>query len=164
MSLEQNTSFDTVYKRFFDRVEKDPDFFKYYNISEDKAMEIAVLRAESLLKDAIDVLMTKCSPDVNFHNYDDELECFNFKITSIEIKLLCDIMYELYLKKDIVNLKPILNVLTASDIKALYSPNSERKTFQDLCKFLEAENEKSISKYIAKDRLTNKWKSIYDRR
>lgn len=73
-------------------------------------------------------------------------------------------MYELYLKKDIVNLKPILNVLTASDIKALYSPNSERKTFQDLCKFLEAENEKSISKYIAKDRLTNKWKSIYDRR
>lgn len=162
--MEQNTSFDTIYKRFFDRVEKDLDFFKYYNVSEDKAMEIAVSRAESLLKDAIDVLMTKCSPDVNFHNYDDDLGCFNFKITSIEIKLLCDIMYELYLKKDIVNLKPVLNVLTSSDIKALYSPNSERKTFQDLCKFLEDENEKSISKYIAKDRLTNKWKSIYDRR
>lgn len=164
MSLEQNTSFDTVYKRFFDRVEKDLDFFEYYNVSEDNAMEIAVSRAKSLLKDAIDVLMIKCSPDVNFQDYDDELECFNFKITSTETKLLCDIMYELYLEKDIVKLKPILNVLTASNIKALYSPNNERKTFQDLCKFLEDENEKKISEYIAKDRITNKWKSIYDRR
>ena len=164
MSLEQKTSFDTIYSRFFDRVEKDPDFFNYFNVSEDQAMEIATLRAASLLKDAVDVLMTKCSPDVDFSDCDNEQGCFNFGVTSVEEKLLCDIMFELYLNKYIATLKPILNTLTASDIKALYSPNSERKTFQDLCKYLADENEKSISQYISKDRKTGKRKSIYDRR
>ncbi len=164
MSSSQITSFDVIYKKFFDRVEKDPDFFDYYNIPEDEAMEIATARASSLLRDAIDVLMTKCSPDVNFFDYDDELECFNFKVYPIEINILCDIMYELYLKKYIVLLKPIINTLTSSDIKALYSPANERKTFQDLCKYLSNENEISISKYVARDRETNKRKGIYDNR
>lgn len=164
MSSTQSTSFDVIYQKFFDKVENDPDFFDYYNIPEDKAMEIAVERASNLLKDAIEVLMTKCSPDVDFFNYDNELGCFNFKVYPIEIKLLCDIMYEIYLEKYLIMLKPIINTLTSSDIKALFSPANERKTYQELCKYISLKNEKSISKYIARDRVTNKLKSIYDNR
>ena len=158
---EQKTPFSVLIGRFMDKVEKDPDFFDYFRIPENEAMEIAQTRAASLLADAVAVLMTKCSPDIDFFDCDNEEKVFNFTLTEVEINLLTDIMYELYLKKYIVTLKPIVNVLTSSDIKALYSPSNDRKTFQDLCNDIEDKNEKSISRYIAKDRITNKYKSIY---
>ena len=39
------TSFDLFYTRFFNKVEKDADFFDYYNHTEEESMEIAKQRA-----------------------------------------------------------------------------------------------------------------------
>ncbi len=42
-----------VYSRFFDKVERDDDFFSYYGIDEEEAMKLAQERADSYFKDAV---------------------------------------------------------------------------------------------------------------
>ena len=73
------TSFDLFYTRFFNKVEKDADFFDYYNHTEEESMEIAKQRAENYLIEAVDELKTKCETTVNFYDMDMENKCFNFK-------------------------------------------------------------------------------------
>lgn len=159
-----STSFELIYERFFDEVERDLDFFEYFHLSEDEAMEIAKERAKSLLMTTIDMLMIKCKPDVDFHDIDTELECFNFELTSIEIMLLSKIMFEQYIARDIAKLKSKTNLFTASEITALYSPANERNSFFNMYQDLRKNVEVLIADYESKDRLTGKRKSIFDKR
>lgn len=157
------TSFDEFYSRFYDKVENDPDFFDYYNHTSDESMEIAQERAKSYLNEAIDIFTLKCTPTVNFFDIDTTNDCFNFEVTSREIEIITRIMYSIYLERDISKLKPLINSLTATDIKSLFSPANDRKTFESLINWYKNKTDILISNYAARDRLTNKRKTIgYD--
>ena len=87
------TSFDELFSRFFDKVENDPDFFEYYNHSDEESMRIAQERAKSYLLEAVDIFTLKCTPSVDFFNIDKEIGCFNFEVTSREMEIISRIMY-----------------------------------------------------------------------
>ena len=69
-------------------------------------------------------------------------------------------MYSIYLERDISKLKPILNSLSATDIKSLFSPANERKTFESLLDWYKNKTDVLISNYAARDRLTGKRRTI----
>lgn len=154
------TSFDMLFSRFYDKVENDPDFFEYYNHTDEESMSIAQERAKSYLLEAVDIFTLKCTPSVDFFDYDKEIGCFNFEVTSREIEILSRIMYSIYLERDISRLKPILNSLSATDIKSLFSPANERKTFENLINWYKERTDTLITNYAARDRLTNQRKTI----
>lgn len=154
------TSYDLFFSRFFDKVENDPDFFEYYNHTSEEAMEIATQRADNYLKEAVDILKLKCTPSVDFYDRDDENKCFNFVAVSNEIELTTRIMYYIYLERDISRLKPIINSLAAVDVKSIFSPANERKTFEDLVNSYKDKTDVLISNYAARDRITGKRKTI----
>ena len=154
------TSFDLFYTRFFNKVEKDADFFDYYNHTEEESMEIAKQRAENYLIEAVDELKTKCETTVNFYDMDMENKCFNFKAYSNEIEIISRIMFKIYLERDIALMKPIVNSLSATDIKALFSPAADRKTFDEMLKRYESKTDTMISQYTARDRETGKRRTL----
>jgi len=154
------TSFNEIYSRFYDKVENDVDFFDYYNHTSEESMRIAQERAKSYLNEAIDIFTLKCTPTVDFFDIDKEKDCFNFDVTSREIEILTRIMYSIYLERDISKLKPILNSLTATDIKSLFSPANERKTFESLLNWYKNKTEILITNYAARDRLSGQRRTI----
>ena len=56
-------SFEILYEAFFDKIEKDKDFFNYNNVTVEDALIIAKTRSERYLKEALSTLSLKCTPD-----------------------------------------------------------------------------------------------------
>lgn len=157
--MEQTTSFDTIISRFLKRIEKDRDFFSYFNVSVSEAQELVMQQATGYLYDAVDLLTSKCEPDVDFYDYDTETQVFNFELTQREIGLLSSLMYEVYFERDESLLKAFKIRMTPSDLNQ-FSPSSERKTFEDMLSRIKAENINKIAKYVSTDRETGKRKMI----
>lgn len=157
-----STSFDKIIKKFFRKIEKDKDFFVYYNIGLSDAMDLAKEQANGYLLEAVEKLTDECVPDVDFFDYDEENHKFNFKLTSKEIGLITDLMREVYYERDFVRLKAFKIAMTPSDINQ-FSPSTERKTYVDMVKGIRTENVGKISQYSSIDRETGKKKMInYD--
>lgn len=154
------TSLDNIYSAFFDKIENDIDFFNYFNLDENQSMEIAKTRANTYMNEALSLITFKCSPDVNFKDCDYENGYFNFELTPTEIDLIANVMFEMYLKKDLAKLKPIINAFSSTEIKLVYSPNEERKTFMNMLEQVKQENRILLADYAARDRLTGKRKTI----
>lgn len=158
--MEEKTSFQVFYEAFFNIMEQNRKFFKYYNVSDEEAMEIATMRAKTYLSEAIGRLLLSCSPDVDWNDIDKENECFNFIATNTEIKLIANLMFEQYYEKGLGKLDVVLNTLTASDMKLLANPSQERNSFNNMLSKIKSDNDTAITKYSARDRLTNKRKTI----
>ena len=154
-----STSFDKIIKKFFRKIEKDRDFFAYYNVTLDEAMELAKAQASGYLTEAVEKLTDECVPDVDFFDYDEEIQEFNFKLTNKEIGLLSDLMREVYFERDFVKLKAFKIAMTPSDLNQ-FSPSSERRTFTDMVNGIKTENVGKISQYASIDRNTGKKKMI----
>ena len=154
-----STSFEKVINRFFRKIEKDREFFSYYNVSLEEAMQLAKEQANGYLLEAVEKLTDECVPDVDFFDYDEELQVFNFKLTDKEIGLLTDLMREVYFERDFVTLKAFKIAMTPSDLNQ-FSPASERKTFTDMVNGIKSENVGKISQYASVDRMTGKKKLI----
>ena len=129
--MGQATSFDKVTSRLLRKIEKDKDFFAYYNMSVSEIQSLVLEQATGYLYDAIDLLVSKCEPDVNFYDYDDELQMFNFELTQREIGLLASLMYEVYFERDEALLKAFKIRMTPSDLNQ-FSPANERSTFESM--------------------------------
>lgn len=157
--MGQTTSFDTVISRFLKRIEKDADFFAYYNMPVLEVQDLVTEQATGYICDAVDLLMSKCEPDVDFYDYDIENKAFNFELTQREIGLISSLMYEVYFERDEALLKAFKIRMTPSDLNQ-FSPSSERKTFEDMLANIKRENINKISRYIATDRETGKRKTI----
>lgn len=147
------TSFDTVIDRFLHRVERDSDFFSYYNLSRVEAENLVQEQALAYLIDAIDMLTSKCSPSVDFYDYDYENETFNFDLTGIEINLLAMIMFLVYLERQESLLGAFKIRMAPSDVN-LVTPSTERSTFLALVKDTRKEVDIAISRYASTDRET----------
>lgn len=154
-----STSFEKVINKFFRKIEKDREFFSYYNVSLEEAMQLAKEQANGYLLEAVEKLTDECIPDVDFFDYDEELQVFNFKLTEKEIGLLTDLMREVYFERDFVTLKAFKIAMTPSDLNQ-FSPASERKTFTDMVNGIKSENVGKISQYASVDRVTGKKKLI----
>lgn len=154
-----STSFEKIINKFFRKIEKDREFFSYYNVSLEEAMQLAKEQANGYLLEAVEKLTDECVPDVDFFDYDEELQVFNFKLTDKEIGLLTDLMREVYFERDFVTLKAFKIAMTPSDLNQ-FSPASERKTFTDMVNGIKSENVGKISQYASVDRMTGKKKLI----
>ena len=154
-----STSFEKIINKFFRKIEKDKDFFAYYNVTLNDAMELAKEQANGYLLEAVEKLTDECVPDVDFFNYDEELQEFGFKLTNKEIGLLTDLMREVYFERDFVTLKAFKIAMTPSDLNQ-FSPATERKTFTDMVNGIKSENIGKISQYASVDRITGKKKLI----
>ena len=159
MILIASTSFEKVINKFFRKIEKDREFFSYYNVSLEEAMQLAKEQANGYLLEAVEKLTDECVPDIDFFDYDEELQVFNFKLTDKEIGLLTDLMREVYFERDFVTLKAFKIAMTPSDLNQ-FSPASERKTFTDMVNGIKSENVGKISQYASVDRVTGKKKLI----
>mgnify|MGYP001635022165 CR=1 FL=1 len=157
--MGQTTSFDKVISRLLRKIEKDKDFFAYYNLSVSEVQSLVIEQAVGYLYDAVDLLTSKCEPEVNFYNYDEELQIFNFELTQREIGLLSSLMYEVYFERDEALLKAFKIRMTPSDLNQ-FSSASERKTFEDMLQRIKNENTNKIAKYVSTDRNTGKRKTI----
>lgn len=157
--MGQATSFDNVMSRLLRKIEKDKDFFSYYNVSVSEVQSLVMEQAKGYLYDAIDLLVSKCEPDVDFYNYDDELEMFRFELTQREIGLLASLMYEVYFERDEALLKVFKIRMTPSDLNQ-FSPANERASFENMLARIKVENRNDISRYISTDRRTGKRKTI----
>ena len=154
-----STSFEKVINKFFRKIEKDREFFSYYNVTLEDAMQLAKEQANGYLLEAVEKLTDECVPDIDFFDYDEELQVFNFKLTEKEIGLLTDLMREVYFERDFVTLKAFKIAMTPSDLNQ-FSPASERKTFTDMVNGIKSENVGKISQYASVDRMTGKKKLI----
>ena len=154
-----STSFEKIINKFFRKIEKDREFFSYYNVTLEDAMQLAKEQANGYLLEAVEKLTDECIPDVDFFDYDEELQVFNFKLTDKEIGLLTDLMREVYFERDFVTLKAFKIAMTPSDLNQ-FSPASERKTFTDMVNGIKSENVGKISQYASVDRITGKKKLI----
>ena len=154
-----STSFEKIINKFFRKIEKDREFFSYYNVTLEDAMQLAKEQANGYLLEAVEKLTDECIPDIDFFDYDEELQAFNFKLTEKEIGLLTDLMREVYFERDFVTLKAFKIAMTPSDLNQ-FSPASERKTFTDMVNGIKSENVGKISQYASVDRVTGKKKLI----
>jgi len=154
-----STPFDSLIQKFFRKIEKDRDFFSYYNVSLDEAMGLAESQAVNYLYEAIERLVDECTPDVDFFDYSEDMAEFNFDLTRKEMGILSDLMREVYFDRDLSLLKAFKISMTPSDLNQ-FSPASERKTFTDMLKEIKNENIVKISQYSSVDRLTGKKKLI----
>ena len=154
-----STSFEKIINKFFRKIEKDREFFSYYNVTLEDAMQLAKEQANGYLLEAVEKLTDECVPDVDFFDYDEELQVFNFKLNEKEIGLLTDLMREVYFERDFVTLKAFKIAMTPSDLNQ-FSPASERKTFTDMVNGIKSENVGKISQYASVDRMTGKKKLI----
>ena len=157
--MGQTTSFDEVISRLLRKIEKDKDFFAYYNLSVSEVQSLVMEQATGYLYDAIDLLTSKCEPPVDMYNYDEELMQFNFELTQREIGLLASLMYEVYFERDEALLKAFKIRMTPSDLNQ-FSPANERKSFEDMLQRIKDENTNKIAKYVSTDRKTGKRKMI----
>jgi len=153
------TPFESIRQKFYRRIEKDKDFFSYYNVSPEEAIELAEKQATGYLYEAIDKLTSLCTPDVDFYDYDESLQEFNFDLTNKEQNLLADLMREVYFERDLVLLKAFKIAMSPSDLNQ-FSPASERKTFMEMVEKIKQENIIKIDHYASVDRLTGKPKII----
>lgn len=153
------TSYEQLYVPFFNKIEEDAKFFSYYNLTANEALEIAQKRAKNYLNEAVSILKRNCSLDFDLV-LDNEMEMISEDLTRDEINLLADLMYEVYISRDIATLKSMVNALTSTDLKMLHSPANERKTFMDMYSTLKYNNEVAMSQYNGRDRKTGKLKLI----
>lgn len=153
------TSYEVLYKAFFDRIEKDVHFFNYNGVTKDDALNIAISRSRVYLEEAISIMKLKCDIDFDI-SFDDDNKELTVELTTTEIFLISSLMYEVYLSRDIATLKSMVNALTSSDIKMLYAPANERKTFMDMFASVQNNNIVLIDDYCSRDRLTGKRKVI----
>ena len=158
------TSFEDIYNAFFEKMESDQRFFNYFDLTEEESMALARERAHTYLKESIAVILRRCDTDtgIDFTNYNDELEMFNFDLTPDEIDMIASLMYEQEYKRQYSRLK-VFDIQHIPSTLNVFSPSNERKTVRALFQDIHYENLTILDNYNAKDRNTHNSKTIdYD--
>lgn len=153
-----NTTFDYLFNRFYKRIEKDEEFFNYYNVDVEEAIQLAHERAKGCLIDALDRLSSTSNLQVDFSNYDEEIEELGFKTINKENKLIVDLMFQVYMERDLPLLHAFKINFTPSDL-TVFSPANERNSYEAFIARLDNDNEIALDDYKNRDRETGKLKN-----
>lgn len=151
---QERTGFDTILNRFYDRIEKDEKFFDYYNVDIQDAVAIARNRAVNYLCEALDELSYISNLDVDFSDYDMEVQQINFSLYPKEIKLIVELMFYIYMKRDETLLHAMEINFTPSDLN-VFSPANERTSYRNFLADLKHDIDVKIDDYKNRDRKTN---------
>lgn len=151
------TSFDVILNKFYKRLEKDEDFFNYYNIDIEEAKSLAEARAKSYLIESLDDLSTLCTPIpyIDISDYDEDFEILNYDVKKCDVNLIVDSMFVKYMEKDIPLLHAFQVNFTPTDLN-VFSPANERNSYNNMIKGLNEKLIESIDKYNSTNRETNK--------
>lgn len=147
---------------FFARIEKDRDFFDYYNVLDDEeVMDIAKTRATHYLHEAVARVLIDTTPSIQFQIVKNEENEDNFEddLTEQEKFILVSLMYEYYLGRDISYLKLLDVNYTSSDLQ-VYDPSNARRTFMEMYDDVCEKNRRLLDRYKNTDRLTGQLKTI----
>lgn len=155
--MAANTTFDYIFNRFYRRIEKDEEFFNYYNINVNEAIQLAHERAKGCLFDALDILSSTGNLQVDFSDYDEEIEEFGFKTTIQENKLIVDLMFQVYMERDLPLLHAFKINFSPSDL-TVFSPANERNSYESFIARLRNDNKIALDDYKNRDRETGKLK------
>lgn len=153
-----NTTFDYLFNRFYKRIEKDEEFFNYYSVDVEEAIRLAHERAKGCLIDALDRLSFTSNLQVDFSDYDEEIEELGFKTTNKENKLIVDLMFQVYMERDLPLLHAFKINFTPSDL-TVFSPANERNSYESFIKRLNDDNEIALDNYKSRDRKSGKLKN-----
>ncbi|MCM1333454.1 MAG: hypothetical protein NC084_06235 [Bacteroides sp.] len=155
--MNNTTSYQQIYEWFFSRIEKDEEFFRYYDLTAKDAIRLAKRRASNYLEEAIGLIKLKALPQVDFN--DRTHRGFNFQFNAMERILIPSLMYEMYLDRDIAYLK-LYNVnFTSTDIR-VFDPSNARKTYLELYQTVRDYNKQLIDDYKNTDRTTGKFRKM----
>lgn len=156
-----STSYQILSDKFTKRLVNDKNFMNYSSDLSQSEIETLV---EDHIKDLIDqsvgMIYKYGTPDVNFYDKDDTAETFNFDFVNQEVSLFIEVMYYCYMSED-RNKLHILGLTFRSSELAVFSPAADRDSYIAMLKGIEINVINSISDYLARDRLTWQYKSIY---
>lgn len=155
--MTEITPFEYLFERFYRRIEKDEEFFDYYNVDMSEAIQLAHDRAKGCLIDVFDILSSTNDLQVNFSDYSTEFEELYFKTTPTENKLIVDLMFQVYMERDLPLLHAFKINFTPSDL-SVFSPANERNSYEAFIIRLDNNNKISIDDYKSRDRYTGKLK------
>ena len=161
MPQKDITQFETILNKFYDRIEKDEDFFDYYNVNLTEAVEIAAKRSINYLCEALDELSCLSNIDADFSDYDENLQVINTRLHPKEIRLIVELMFLIYMKRDETLLHAMEINFTPSDLN-VFSPANERTSYRNFIAQLEHDIEIKIDDYKNRDRKTNALKQTID--
>ncbi len=134
----------------------------YYNVSTAEAKSIAEQRAKNYLVESLDKLSGIGDLEVDFSNYDEEAgQVVNFKLYPKEIKLIAEIMFLIYMKRDETLLHAMEINFSPSDL-TVFSPANERTSYRNFITDLTKSVENDIDDYKNRDRKTGKLKQTID--
>lgn len=153
------TPFLEPINRFLRRIEEDRDFFQYFQLSDDEALDLARRRARNYLEDAIDRMMMDGRPSVDLTDIDEGSFSFNIELTRNEVFLLSSLMYEYYLDKDISRIKTLNINYTGTELR-VFDPSNARSSFLQLYENVQRQNEKLLDTYRNVNRETGEFISI----
>lgn len=152
--MSESTDFSTILNRFYNRIEKDEKFFNYYNINVNEAIQIATQRATNYLIESLDDLSMLGNLQVDFSDYDEEVQEINFKLLTKEMNLIVEMMFLKYMKRDEALLHAMEINFTPSDL-SVFSPANERTSYRNFIRELTDAIEIKIDDYKNRDRFTN---------
>ena len=157
------TTYEQVNDWFFALIEKDMEFFHYFEVSDDEAIKLAQERAQHYLEEAVRLIRTKCLPQVDFTNRavdnDGNEIGFAFDFNGQEELLVPMLMYRFYLFRDIAKLKTY-NVNFSSSAIKVFDPSNARTTFQNLYNQIAIETDQLIDDYKNTDRVTGRYRTF----
>lgn len=153
------TSYQTILDAFYHRIEKDKEFFNYFNLTDAEALALAKQRALSYMDEALARITFECQPSVDFSDRNDTSETFGFDLSKIEIFLISSLMYQSHLERDITYLKTLNVNYTSTDLR-VFDPSNARSTFMDMYKSVCDQNEALMDKYKNLDRDTGTYKVV----
>lgn len=149
----ERTDFSIILDRFYDRIEKDEDFFNYYNVEVKEAISIATRRSMNYLIESLDDLSSVGNLQVDFSDYDSEMMEINFKLLPKEINIIVDMMFLKYMRRDEALLHAMEINFTPSDL-TVFSPANERTSYRNFIKQLSDDLDVRIDDYKNRERLT----------
>lgn len=152
------TPFEYLFNRFYNRLEKDEDFFEYYNIPISEASQLAHDRARGYLLETLEILSSTEGVDVDFTDYEDDIEVINFKLKPVEMRLIANLMFQIYMERDLPLLHAFQINFTPSDLNII-TPSTERSTYLNLVNKLKHDNDALLDDYRNRDRETGKLKN-----
>ena len=162
MPRATTNDWNVIINAFMFKVQNSPEFFNYFNVEEEEALQLAIRRSRGYLIESLSRLTSQTSSSgVDWHDYDNQLDKFNFDITYEEVDLIANLMYEMFLVKDTAKLRVHAQLLTSQDIKSVYGVgHAERRSFMEMVDRIKHDNNVLIDSYASRDRLTGQRKSI----
>ncbi len=150
------TPVSVIIDAFFHVIEEDDDFFDYYRLTDAESMQLATERADALLTEALAMWRRRCTVGIPTKIVTEDIDGVSVKViesdlTTDEIDILANLMFERYLSRDIAKFRKDEINFTPKDLQK-FSPSNSRKTFMAMYKDIHNYNTVLLKQYEDRNR------------